>query len=239
MDQAWWSPGLIHPDGRAAFALCFTGGIFVDRAGRRIRQRVGPLRQVGSQILAMREGTVGTPYWMVYDGRGGEQTPVMATNVSFSPTSAYRSAGLWRQADTLADLADEIDVPADNLSDTVRRFNLLAEQGVDEDFGRGGEQFDRAFTNGASPLVPTTHRPTARRLWVSDLEPRALRTDSMDVCWTPTTARLPVCTPRVTPWPPCPERPTRAAGTPSALVGVQPPGGTAHGRCEFVQLPES
>ena len=35
MDQAWWSPGLIHPDGRAAFALCFTGGIFVDRAGRR------------------------------------------------------------------------------------------------------------------------------------------------------------------------------------------------------------
>ena len=22
MDQAWWSPGLVHPDGRAAFALC-------------------------------------------------------------------------------------------------------------------------------------------------------------------------------------------------------------------------
>jgi 3-oxosteroid 1-dehydrogenase len=35
MDQAWWSPGLVHPDGRAVFALCFTGGIFVDRSGRR------------------------------------------------------------------------------------------------------------------------------------------------------------------------------------------------------------
>ncbi len=35
MDQAWWSPGLVHPDGRSAFALWFTGGIFVDKAGRR------------------------------------------------------------------------------------------------------------------------------------------------------------------------------------------------------------
>ena len=39
MDQAWWSPGLIHPDGRAAFALWFTGGIFVDRPVV-VRQRV-------------------------------------------------------------------------------------------------------------------------------------------------------------------------------------------------------
>ena len=27
MDQAWWSPGFTHPDGRSAFSLWFTGGI--------------------------------------------------------------------------------------------------------------------------------------------------------------------------------------------------------------------
>ena len=35
MDQAWWSPGLTHPDGRSAFSLWFTGGIFVNQDGRR------------------------------------------------------------------------------------------------------------------------------------------------------------------------------------------------------------
>src|SRR5262249_47445631 len=29
MDEAWWAPGMTHPDGRSAFALLFTGGIFV------------------------------------------------------------------------------------------------------------------------------------------------------------------------------------------------------------------
>lgn len=180
MDQAWWSPGLIHPDGRAAFALCFTGGIFVDRGGRRFVNESAAYDRAGREILrAMAEGTVGSRYWMVYDSRAGEQPPVMATNVSFSPTSEYRSVGLWRQADTLDALADEIGVPADNLADTVRRFNDMAERGDDEDFGRGREPFDRAFTGGASPLVPIDTPPyRAAAFGVSDLGTKGgLRTD--------------------------------------------------------------
>ncbi|HKV21422.1 MAG TPA: FAD-binding protein [Mycobacterium sp.] len=180
MDQAWWSPGLVHPDGRAAFALCFTGGIFVDRAGRRFVNESAAYDRSGREIIrAMNEGTVDSRYWMVYDSRAGEQPPVMATNVSFSPTADYVSAGLWRQADTLADLADQIGVPADNLEATVRRFNEFAARDVDEDFGRGGESFDRAFTGGASPLVPIDTPPyRAAAFGISDLGTKGgLRTD--------------------------------------------------------------
>jgi succinate dehydrogenase/fumarate reductase flavoprotein subunit len=180
MDQAWWSPGLIHPDGRAAFALCFTGGIFVDRAARRFVNESTAYDRLGRAILhAMGEGTVGTPFWMVYDSRVGEQPPVMATNVSFSPTSEYHAAGLWHEAETLADLAQRIDVPADNLADTVLRFNELVRRGADEDFGRGQEPFDRAFTNGASPLAPIDTPPyRAAAFGVSDLGTKGgLRTD--------------------------------------------------------------
>ncbi|WP_205013828.1 FAD-binding protein, partial [Nocardioides albidus] len=35
MDQAWWAPGIAHPDGTTSFSLWFTGGIFVDAAGER------------------------------------------------------------------------------------------------------------------------------------------------------------------------------------------------------------
>lgn len=179
MDQAWWSPGLIHPDGRAAFSLCFAGGIFVDSAGRRFVNESSAYDRSGREILrAMAAGTVGTPFWMVYDSRAGEQPPVMATNVAFSPTEEYVSAGLWRQADTLAGLAERIGVPADNLEATVRRFNEFAARGDDEDFGRGREPFDRAFI-GTSPLAPITTPPfRAAAFGVSDLGTKGgLRTD--------------------------------------------------------------
>lgn len=181
MDQAWWSPGLIHPDGRAAFALCFTGGIFVDRSGRRFVNESAPYDRLGRAILnAIREGTVATPYWMVYDSRNGEQPPVMATNVSFSPAEEYRSRGLWVQADTLAALADEIGVPAAQFEETVHRFNEFAWRGVDDDFGRGRESFDRAFTGGDSPLVPIDTPPfRAAAFGISDLGTKGgLRTDT-------------------------------------------------------------
>lgn len=66
-----------------------------------------------------------------------ERVPVMATNVSFSPTQQYRDKRLWVHADTVAGLAAEIGVPADNPEATVRRFNELAQRDDDEDFGRG------------------------------------------------------------------------------------------------------
>ncbi|GFG50276.1 3-ketosteroid-delta-1-dehydrogenase [Mycolicibacterium agri] len=180
MDQAWWSPGLVHPDGRAAFALCFTGGIFVDRDGRRFVNESAAYDRLARDIIrAIGNGRVGSRYWMVYDSRNGDQPPVMATNVSFSPTKEYVSAGLWRQADSVAELAGLIGVPADNLVATVRRFNEFARRGDDDDFGRGREAFDRTFTAGASPLVPIDTPPyRAAAFGLSDLGTKGgLRTD--------------------------------------------------------------
>jgi succinate dehydrogenase/fumarate reductase flavoprotein subunit len=99
--------------------------------------------------------------------------------VSFAPTSEYVSAGLWREADSLAGLADEIGVPAGSLEETIRRFNGFAERDDDEDFGRGRESFDRAFTGGASPLVPIDTPPyRAAAFGLSDLGTKGgLRTD--------------------------------------------------------------
>jgi len=181
MDQAWWSPGLTHPDGNSAFALWFTGGIFVDDAGQRFVNESAAYDRLGREIIGqMEQGRVRVPYWMVYDDRDGIVPPVKATNVPLVDTEKYVAAGLWRTADTLAELAELIDVPAQALVDTVTRFNGFVETGVDEDFGRGDEAYDRAFSEGKPPLYPITQGPFhAAAFGISDLGTKGgLRTNT-------------------------------------------------------------
>jgi len=180
MDQAWWSPGLTHPDGRSTFSLWFTGGIFVDSNGRRFVNESGPYDRLGRVIIdQIASGAIELPFWMVYDDADGEVPPVKSASVSLVETERYREARLWHTADTLEDLAVAIGVPSANLVATVRRFNELVAAGADEDFGRGDEAYDRTFTGGASPLMPIDRPPYhAAAFGLSDLGTKGgLRTD--------------------------------------------------------------
>ncbi|WP_405134200.1 FAD-binding protein [Nocardia sp. NBC_01388] len=182
MDQAWWSPGLIHPDGRAAFALWFTGGIFVNQAGVRFVNESAPYDRLGRDIIdRMNDGSVSLPFWMIYDDTEGAVPPIKASNVPMVETEKYVEAGLWHTADTLEELAGKIGVPADALSASVARFNEQAAAGVDADFGRGDEAYDRAFSNGESPLAPIVKGPFhAAAFGISDLGTKGgLRTDTV------------------------------------------------------------
>ncbi|MDG4665438.1 FAD-binding protein [Mycobacterium sp. 236(2023)] len=181
MDQAWWSPGLTHPDGTSAFSLWFTGGIFVDDQGRRFANESAAYDRLGREVLAaIDDGRVTLPFWMVYDDVEGVVPPVKATNVSMVEPDKYVAAGLWRTADTLEELAEAIGVPAANLVETVARFNEFVRGGADEDFGRGDEPYDRAFSGGAPPLYPIEKGPFhAAAFGVSDLGTKGgLRTDN-------------------------------------------------------------
>ena len=181
MDQAWWSPGMTHPDGRSAFALWFTGGIFVNQDGNRFVNESRAYDRAGREIIAqLQDGSITLPYWMIYDDKEGEVPPVRAANVAIVETEKYVAAGLWHTADTLEELAAKIGVPAGQLVATVARFNEFAAAGIDRDFGRGDEAFDRAFSGGASPLVPIDRPPFhAAAFGISDLGTKGgLRTDT-------------------------------------------------------------
>ncbi|MFD4267202.1 FAD-binding protein [Rhodococcus sp. NPDC058481] len=181
MGEAWWSPGMTHPDGRSAFALWFTGGIFVNQDGNRFVNESAPYDRLGRDIIGqLEDGTATLPYWMVYDHKEGEVPPVKATNVSMVETEKYVEAGLWHTADTLDELAEKIGVPAENLVATVARFNGMVSGGVDEDFGRGDEAYDRAFSGGEPPLVTIDQGPYhAAAFGISDLGTKGgLRTDT-------------------------------------------------------------
>ncbi|MDN3359046.1 FAD-binding protein [Actinomadura sp. DC4] len=181
MSEAWWSPGLTHPDGTSTFSLWFTGGIFVGDDGERFVNESWPYDRIGRvAIERMDQGLLSLPFWMVYDDRHGARPPVRSTSVPMGETQAYEDAGLWVSGATIEELAGRIGVPADTLAATVTRFNAFARTGRDEDFGRGDEPYDRSFSDGASPLVPVERAPFhAAAFGLSDLGTKGgLRTDA-------------------------------------------------------------
>ncbi|BDU00076.1 FAD-binding protein [Nocardia sputorum] len=179
MDQAWWAPGLTHPDGSSTFSLWFTGGIFVDGAGKRFTNESAPYDRVARDVLARTaDGRMTLPYWMIHSGEV-PQPPVLFTGIPLADPEAYERAGLWHAADTLPELANRIGVPPDALVETVTRFNELAAAGDDPDFGRGREPYDRSVPGCSNPLVPIEAGPfRAAAFGLSDLGTKGgLRTD--------------------------------------------------------------
>jgi len=55
------------------------------------------------------------------------------------------------RADTITELAEGLGIPADNLVDTVQRFNGFAREGRDPDFHRGESTYDRQWGEFAFP----------------------------------------------------------------------------------------
>ncbi|WP_455357290.1 FAD-binding protein [Streptomyces sp. SYSU K217416] len=161
LDQAWWCPSLRFPDGSAAFTLGLRGGIFVDGSGRRFANESLPYDRMGRQMLAAKAGTSpDNPVWWVFDDRFGSELP--GITVVPADRQAFTEAGLWRTADTLDGLAQRIGVDDEALRRTVRTYNGYAADGVDADFHRGEDVYDRFFAQGegANPcLVPIEKGP--------------------------------------------------------------------------------
>ncbi|MDT0577076.1 FAD-binding protein [Croceicoccus sp. F390] len=180
MDQAWWSPGLMRPDGRSTFTLGFDGGVFVDQDGQRFMNESMPYDRSGREIIArMEQDLLRLPFWLVYDNRDDGAPPIQFPNQPIGELDDYRAAGLLRSGATLPLLAAAIGVPAVALVATADRVNEQVACGIDDDFGRGAEPYDRVFTEGRLPMDRIDRAPFhAMAFGLSDLGTKGgLRTD--------------------------------------------------------------
>ena len=164
----WFCPGLEQPDGGGSFTLGFRSGLMVDQHGRRYADECLPYDRFGREMARSPERI---PSWFVFDSREGGRLPAIA--MPEGDPAEHLAAGTWVRAESLPELADAIGVPADALVTTVERFNGFCETGVDEDFGRGADEYDTFFTGGDGPnkaLTPCTQAPFyAARFVLSDL----------------------------------------------------------------------
>ncbi len=181
MDDAWWGPSVPLPHG-PYFCLAERtqpGCILVNAAGRRFVNEAAPYVDA---VHAMYDDNM--PTWLIADQGYRDRYPFagLPPRRPF-PGRWYRSGAVHR-ADTVEELARLVDLPADALVETVRRFNGMAETGRDEDFRRGDSAYDRYYgdpRNRPNPcLAPLRKAPFhAVRIVPGDLGTKGgLRTDA-------------------------------------------------------------
>ncbi|MGW0759269.1 FAD-dependent oxidoreductase [Streptomyces sp. NPDC002814] len=145
MSQAWWCPTIRIPDdaidGEPVYRVLLAerarpGSVLVDHHGRRFTNEAQSYHEVGRSLH--RSGATGhgfrnaEPSWLIVDAAYRRRYPI-------APVRPLRRGA------TLAELARLIDVPGRTLARTISRFNQSAADGLDPDFDRGADPYDRVM----------------------------------------------------------------------------------------------
>lgn len=157
MEEAWWFPAMPLPAG-PSFMLSersLPNQFMVNGDGERFMNEAMNYMTAGQIMLKQPE-----PFWMIMDQKfknrylvGGSIMPMQAF-----PKEWYDS-GVVIKAQSIEELARKLNMP--NLPDTSKRFNLLAANGRDDDFGRGDSMYDRYYgdpTITPNPCLGTVDR---------------------------------------------------------------------------------
>lgn len=176
MEGAWWIPVMLSPSGRRDFVVwerSHPGSIIVDQSGKRFANESESYSDFGRNMVS-RDQTVGAvPSWLIIDSRHRRRYMFGGMPGGYTPRSWIKEGYLIKER-SLDDLARRCGLPADELRNTVERFNRFAHNGFDEDFGRGSTEYDNYYgdpSNKPNPNLGPLDRPPyyAVQLWPGDV----------------------------------------------------------------------
>ena len=148
MDEAWWMPTSLLPDGTrhmCSFERNKPHSIMVDASGERFCNEAASYMEVGQKIFQRQQEHGGAiPCWMIMDARHRRYYPFATWLAGKTPQSAI-DAGYIIRAATLDELASRCKINAAGLAKTVARFNCMCAAGKDDDFQRGDDPYDRYY----------------------------------------------------------------------------------------------
>lgn len=154
LDDAWWGPTAITPDGMRSFLVyerSMPHSIIVDRLGERYFNESESYTDAGHAILEREKATgKAIPSWLIMESRHrkkyifGDMLPRM------TPKEVFEN-GYFIKADTIEELAEKCEIDVAGLKATIERFNGFVDNGKDEDFGRGDSAYDNYYGDPSYP----------------------------------------------------------------------------------------
>jgi succinate dehydrogenase/fumarate reductase flavoprotein subunit len=149
-DAAAWMPVSKVPmgDGRfTAFPHLLDrykpGVIGVLRNGQRFTNESNSYHDVGAALIRACADERETAMWLVCDAQAMAKYGLGYAKPAPMPLGPLLRNGYLLKGDSLAELARKAGIEAAGLEQTVRQYNLGAEQGEDREFGRGSTCFNR------------------------------------------------------------------------------------------------
>ncbi|MGH8454238.1 MAG: FAD-dependent oxidoreductase [Nevskiales bacterium] len=156
MNLTWGTPTVGVPGGSAAAGIfverSLPGCVVVNGQGRRFVNEAVPYTEFIYAMQADHQKTgASVPCWMVFDARFRKEYPMgPMLPGSFVPDAKLPPEWLdsvYYRAESLDEIARKIGVDAKGLAETVAKMNTYAANGVDPEFGKGGNAFERYYAD--------------------------------------------------------------------------------------------
>ncbi|MFK4872405.1 FAD-dependent oxidoreductase [Novosphingobium sp. ZW T3_23] len=166
--QGWWIPTMtlpmkgasnFHEIHQAAFDVGRPWSVVVNRLGRRFVDEACGYDQFGQAMVQDQLTTdANCPCWLIFDAKfrrkfsAGGLMPTVHTPEHKVP-SDWWDHYVFR-ADTIEELCARTHLPTDTVRQTIAAMNDYARSGIDPEFGRGMNPYDRMFGDPSSTPNP-------------------------------------------------------------------------------------
>ena len=147
LDDAWWGPATVKNDGTRLFLLSERSvphTIIVDQQGNRYFNESESYIDAGHAMLERNKKIPAIHSWMILDARHRKRF-MFNTAMPYMTPKEWVKDGFFIKASSIEDLAQQCNIPYDQLKNTIDRFNRFVDTGIDEDFGRGNSKYDNYY----------------------------------------------------------------------------------------------